>query len=157
MGANEPHSPRSWVDLVVEFPQLKSRPYLVERQNLDSLTEVLKRHKFRLVIANPSLAGADNKEESLLKELTLKLGFSEPGAGSWAAFSDRLWDLQNDRSASPVAVIVENLDQLLHSDLHSFLRCVHNLLSMTEGVGLADPRNDLQVEYFFVGSWLSRK
>lgn len=92
-------------------------------------------------------------EEVLLVELTGKLGFSARGAGSWAAFSDRLWDLQRSAGEPPVAVVVGGLDELSRVDLHGFVRCVHNLLSMTEGVGLADRADDRQIEYFFVGSW----
>ena len=81
------------------------------------------------------------------------MGFSDVGAGSWAAFNDRLWDLLTADDELPVALFIGGLDQLLPHELHSLVRCIHNLLSMTEGVGLTDVSADLQVEYFFVGTW----
>jgi hypothetical protein len=37
---------------------------------------------------------------------------------------------------------------MLKIDIYGFVRCVHLLLSMTEGVGLADGAASRQIEYF---------
>jgi len=95
----------------------------------------------------------DDVEAALLVELTSKLEFSALGAGSWAAYRDRLWDLQMSENEPPVAVAIVGLDNLVPTRLHDFVRAVHNLLSMTEAVGLSDDRADLQIEYFFIGDW----
>ncbi|WP_377273442.1 hypothetical protein [Peterkaempfera sp. SMS 1(5)a] len=145
-------TPRLWIDLASELPWLWPRPYLVESPLENSLVDRVAVMGFRVVqVKFPQ--NVSNSEEALLIELSNRLDFSEIGAGSWAAYSDRLWDLQMSEDEPPLAVIIGGLDELLRSDVHSFVRCVHNLLSMTEAVGLADERADLQIEYFFVGSW----
>ncbi|MGW6199353.1 hypothetical protein ACWF0M_24605 [Kribbella sp. NPDC055110] len=53
-------------------------------------------------------------------------------------------------------MIVEHADRLLANDLHTFVRCVHKLVSLTEGAGLSDDRAQRQVVYFFVGQWVGR-
>jgi hypothetical protein len=134
------------------LPWLKSKPYLVAPTKVDELTQSLEGLGFRLISAKlPS--GVSDVEETLLVELTRELKFAASGAGSWAAYNDRLWDLQVGEDDTPVAILISGLDRLIFSDLHSLLRCIHNLLSMTEAVGLSDGRADLQIEYFFVGSW----
>jgi hypothetical protein len=150
--AETPRAPRLWADLVANLPWLKSKPFLVEGGDEKLLVETVVGLGFRMVSVD--LPGdARNPEEELLVRLTESLDFSELGAGSWAAYSDRLWDLQMSDGEPPVAIIIRGLDHLLRSDVHSFVRCVHNLLSMTEAVGLSDARADLQIEYFFVGVW----
>ncbi|MFI6941813.1 hypothetical protein ACIBI4_21280 [Streptomyces sp. NPDC050418] len=145
--------PREWVDIASVLPALKARPYLVE--DSEAIERQLAGLGFRVVRADLPERAVD-PEEALLVALTAALGFTEVGAGSWAAFNDRLWDLLNaDLDEPPVAVLVGGIDRLVASDLHAFVRIVHNLLSMTEGVGLADGEADLQVEYFFVGPWSS--
>jgi hypothetical protein len=134
------------------MPWLESKPFLVDISRTEVLVETLSGLGFRVVRASLPAASQDVEEE-LLIELSRKLDFSELGAGSWAAYSDRLWDLQMLEDVAPVAVVIEGLDVLLRSNLHSLLRCVHNLLSMTEAVGLSDDRADLQMEYFFTGVW----
>lgn len=147
-----PKRPKLWIDLVANMPWLLSRPFLVDSSRVESLARLLPAMGFRVVHATfPQ--DATSSEEALLVELSRKLGFSSLGAGSWAAYSDRLWDLQISDDEIPVAVVIDGLDVLLRSDVHAFLRCVHNLLSMTEAVGLSDERADLQIEYFFAGSW----
>jgi hypothetical protein len=141
-----------WIDLVARMPWLESKPYLVDIRRTEVLVEILSELGFRVVRASLPAATQDVEEE-LLIELSRKLDFSELGAGSWAAYSDRLWDLQMLEDVAPVAVVVEGLDVLLRSDVHSLLRCAHNLLSMTEAVGLSDDSADLQIEYFFTGVW----
>ncbi|MFE2865811.1 hypothetical protein [Embleya sp. NPDC059259] len=152
MDAELPKRPKLWIDIVTGLPWLKSKPFLVENSREQELIEFLARKEFRLArVALPP--GSDNPEECLLVGLTRELDFSELGAGSWAAYSDRLWDLQMSDEAAPVAVVVDGLDSLLRSDVHALVRCIHNLLSMTETVGLSDSRADLQIEYFFTGAW----
>ncbi|MFF2845094.1 hypothetical protein ACFVT5_02015 [Streptomyces sp. NPDC058001] len=138
--------------MVAELPQLKSRPFLVEDPEL--IARLVEGLGFRVIRVRLPLE-VENPEEAVLVQLTAQLGFSDLGAGSWAAFGDRLWDLLTAEDESPVAIFLEGLDRLIPSDLHGFVRIVHKLLSMTEGVGLADSLADLQVEYFFVGTWSS--
>ncbi|MES5825574.1 hypothetical protein [Streptomyces sp. RG80] len=153
MDAESSKPPRLWVDMVAELPQLKSRPFLVEDSEL--VARLVAELGFRVIQVHLPL-GIENAEEAVLVQLTAELGFSDLGAGSWAAFEDRLWDLLTAEGEPPVAIFLEGLDRLPSSDLHGFVRIVHNLLSMTEGVGLADSSADLQVEYFFVGTWSAR-
>jgi hypothetical protein len=145
-------SPRLWVDVATSLPELRSKPFLVESARLAAVERVVTELGFQRVHATLPTA-AVNPEDSLLVELSAQLNFSMLGAGSWAAYSDRLWDLQMSDEETPIAIFVSGLDGLLPGDLHSFVRCVHNLLSMTEAVGLADDRADRQLEYFFVGAW----
>lgn len=150
--AEMPKSPKLWVDLVANLPWLKSKPFLVDDSDEKTLVETIVGLGFRAVFVDlPRDVG--NPEEKLLEELTRVLDFSDLGAGSWAAYSDRLWDLQMSDDEAPLAIVIRGLGHLLRSDVHSFVRCVHNLLSMTEAVGLSDSRADLQIEYFFVGAW----
>ena len=145
--------PRPWLDVVSELTILRSRPYLIEVDESGLVVETLRSMGFRVVEVHwpPSALDA---EQSLLIELTRRLGFSELGAGSWAAFNDRLWDLQMyDKGEPPIALMIHGLDRLLMRDVQSFVGSIHRLLSMTESVELDDQRNDLQIEYFFVGGW----
>jgi hypothetical protein len=130
---------------------LTTAPYLLETGDLDATLRGLGELGFWVVRAEAPERG--NLEEGLLVELSARLGFSPLGAGSWAAFNDRLWDLLTARGEPPVAVVIEGADRLLRRSLHTFVRCVHNLLSLTEGVGLSDKHAQRQVEYFFVGEW----
>jgi hypothetical protein len=50
-------------------------------------------------------------------------------------------------------VVIEQADNLLAIDVHAFVRYVHNLLALTEGVGSSDRDAQRQVEYFFIGKW----
>ncbi|MFC0437069.1 hypothetical protein [Kutzneria buriramensis] len=104
---------------------------------------------FRVVEAEVS-PNPEDVESALLVELTRKLGFSELGVGGWAAFGDRLWDLLTAKAEPPVAIVVAGLTP---GRLHAFVRRVHNVLSLTEAVGLSDDRADRQVEYFFLADW----
>lgn len=148
----EPRRGKLWIDLVNALPWLESRPYLVGTPQLQELLQALERLGFRMVNAELP-PGAGDVEKALLVELSQRLKFPESGAGGWASYSDRLWDLKTEKGGAPLAIIIAGLDRLLPSQLHSFLRCVHNLLSMTEAVGLSDDRADLQIEYFFIGVW----
>jgi hypothetical protein len=97
--------------------------------------------------------GAKAPERSFLVELTRQLGLDGIDTGSWAAFNDRLWDFLRSEESTPVAVVITGLDGLAGSDIYSFIRCVHNLLSLTEGAGLSGGAAGRQVEYFFIGRW----
>ena len=140
-----------WIDLERKMSWLSTKPYLIDPQDSDATSRTLEENGFRVVSAQAPDSGV--LEEARLVELTEKLGFVEDGAGSWAAFNDRLWDLLTSQDEMPVAIVIEDADRLLRAELHSFVRCVHKLLSMTEAVGLSDDRANLQVEYFFVGDW----
>ena len=41
-------------------------------------------------------------------------------------------------------MVIDGFDLLKQESRHTFVRCIHNLLSMTEAVGLADDRADLR-------------
>jgi hypothetical protein len=152
VNAEIPKAPKLWIDLATNLPWLRSRPFLVDSPNAELLVEAVSRLGFR-VVQMKFPKDTENPEEALLVELSRKLEFSESGAGSWASYSDRLWDLQMSDDEPPLAVVIGGLDELLRLDVHGFVRCVHNLLSMTEAVGLSDARADLQIEYFFTGAW----
>src|SRR5215813_13133206 len=62
-----------------------------------------------------------------LRELTVRLGFNELGAGNWDAFNDRLWDFLRSNDSTPYAIVITGLDSLAERDTYHFLRCVHNL------------------------------
>jgi hypothetical protein len=151
-GAGRNVSSRVWVDPAEGLSWLGSRPYFVSRENVAELSESVVARGFRVVEVDVS-PDVDDVESALLVELSAKLGFVAAGAGSWAAYSDRLWDLQMSQDELPVAVLLGGLGELVPGRLHAFARCVHNLLSLTEAVGLADDRADLQIEYFFIGDW----
>jgi len=144
--------PRLWIDVINGLPWLKPPPYLVESDRQDEARTGLAAMGFSIVEA--MFTGTpENAEESLLVELTRRLRFDEAGAGSWAAFNDRLWDFLSSQETEAVAVVIGGLDQLIESSIHGLLRCVHTLLSLTEGVGLANSSASRQIEYFFVGRW----
>jgi hypothetical protein len=149
---NREEPPKLWIDLREELSWLKPRPYLVEREKEIELRSTLSSMGF--TVAEVDLAeGPKDPERVFLLELTRRLGLSEAGAGSWAALNDRLWDFLRSEDSTPVAVVITGLDRLARSDIYSFLRCVHNLLSLTEGAGLSDSAASRQIEYFFVGGW----
>lgn len=149
---NMAEPPKLWIDLKEGLSWLKPRPNLVEREKEIELRSTLSSIGF--AVTDVDLAeGAKNPERVFLLELTRRLGLSEAGAGSWAAFNDRLWDFLRSENSTPVAVVITGLDGLVRSDIYSFTRCVHNLLSLTEGVGLSDSAASRQIEYFFVGGW----
>ncbi|GGS18507.1 hypothetical protein GCM10010171_08800 [Actinokineospora fastidiosa] len=141
-----------WLDVGLELPWLRPRPYFVDRRREAELTATVARMGFKVIEADVR-ADPETVEEDLLVELTRLLEFNELGAGSWAAFEDRLWDLLCEHDKPGVAVIIRGLDGLVGVDLYRLVRCVHKLVSMTEGVGLADAAASRQVEYFFVGEW----
>lgn len=145
-----------WVDLEASLPWLGSRPYLVDTADGGRLIEALPGFGFHVFVAEVPDRHT-NIERALLVELSRVLGFSELGAGSWAAYSGRLWDLQRSEDRGPIAIVINGLDDALTGDLHAFVRCVHFLLSMTEGVGLEHESADRQIEYFFVGNWAPTK
>jgi hypothetical protein len=120
------------------------------------LRERLSQAGFVVVHATFS-GGVDDPERAFLRELTKRLGFDELGAGHWGAFNDRLWDFLTGLESSPYAVVIEGLDALSQVSTYHFLRCVHNLLSLTEGAGLSDSVANRQIEYFFVGEWISKE
>jgi hypothetical protein len=68
-------------------------------------------------------------------------------------FNDRLWDVLTSEDKAPIAVVIIGLDSMVKKNLHGFVKIVHNLLSLTEGVGLQSGEANRQVAYFFVGSW----
>ncbi|TCC48567.1 hypothetical protein E0H75_18405 [Kribbella capetownensis] len=139
------------MDVEARMPWLTTAPYLVEARELDATLRGLGQLGFWVVRAEAPEGG--DVKDGLLVELSVRLGFSSLGAGSWAAFGDRLWDLLTARDETPVAVVIEGADLLLRRSLHTLVRCVHKLVSMTEGVGLSDAHAQRQVEYFFVGEW----
>lgn len=140
-----------WVDVEERLPWLTTEPYLLKTEDLEKTLVSLEALGFRVIMVQAP--DGDNLEKKLLIELSRSLDFTPVGAGSWAAFSDRLWDLLSEAWDPPVAVFVEGADRLLATDLHVFVRCVHNLVSLTERVGLADDQAQRQVVYFFVGHW----
>ncbi|WP_327637819.1 hypothetical protein OHB24_05290 [Kribbella sp. NBC_00482] len=143
-----------WVDVEARLPWLTTEPYLLETDDLGRTLTSLEELGFRVVRVQAPQEG--DLESGLLVELSEGLGFTGLGAGSWAAFADRLWDLLTDGWHPPVAVIVEDADRLLAKDLHTFVRCVHKLVSLTEGVGFSDDRAQRQVVYFFIGHWVEQ-
>jgi hypothetical protein len=129
---------------------------LVNPNNAHELCERLSRAGFMVVAASlPSRT--EDPERAFLLELTQRLEFDELGAGNWDAFNDRLWDFLTGSESRPYAVVIEGLDVLSRFSTYHFLRCVHNLLSLTEGAGLSDSVANRQIEYFFVGEWVDRK
>lgn len=154
MDADTSRESAVWIDLEANLPWLTTEPYLLEREDLEATLGGLGELGFRVVRAQAPEQG--DLEEGLLIELSGRLAFSGVGAGSWAAFSDRLWDLLTAPEEPPVAVVIERFDRILQQSLHTFVRCIHNLVFITEGVGLSDERADLQVAYFFVGDWGTR-
>jgi hypothetical protein len=133
------------------MPWLPKPPYLIESSDLAATEVRLAALGFRTIATDAPVDG--DAADQLLIDLTARLGFNPAGAGNWAAFNDRLWDLLHAEGEPPVAIVIRGSDRLKDHDLHTFVRCVHNLLSMTEAVGLSDDRADLQVVYFFVGAW----
>ncbi|MGI8335231.1 hypothetical protein ACRYCC_35225 [Actinomadura scrupuli] len=146
--------PSPWIDLQDLLPWLKPRPYLVDQSRTPELQAKLAGAGFHIVEVHYNHSEAP-PEQVFLIELTKKLEFPQSGAGGWAAFNDRLWDFLTSGDRTAVAVLIMGLDTLLGEDVYSFTRCVHNLLSLTEGAGLSDSAADRQIEYFFVGSWHS--
>jgi len=145
---------RPWIDVAAAVPWLMERPYLVSPSQANDLRERLAVAGFTVVDA--WLADrAEHPERAFLVELTQRLGLNELGAGSWPAFNDRLWDFLSGADSMPYGVVICGLDLLAKSSTYHFLRCVHNLLSLTEGAGLADSIANRQIEYFFVGEWVS--
>ena len=144
--------PKLWIDLKEGLSWLKPRPYLVEREREIELRSTLQTMGFAVTEVD-LVEGSKNPERVFLLELTRRLGFSEAGAGSWAAFNDHLWDFLRSEDSTPVAIVMTGLDGLARADIYSFTRCVHNLLSLTEGAGLSDSAASRQIEYFFVGRW----
>ena len=67
--------------------------------------------------------GAEDPECAFLTALTRALRFEELGAGSWAAFNDRLWDFLTGQESTPHAVVIGGLDALARFSTHHFLRC----------------------------------
>jgi hypothetical protein len=140
-----------WMDIEEKFSWLKPRPYFVDRGRVAEIRRGLTELGFDLVEAGFP-GKRDEPEQDLLVDLSAKLGFSELGAGNWLAFDDRLHDFL--RVPEPaVAIVVEGLDLLARTSLYSFVRCVHGLESLTDGIGVEDPHALRQVEYFFVGDW----
>lgn len=151
----DPRKPdRPWLDVGVAVPWLRQRPYLVSPRSVVELRAHLSRAGFTVVEASAP-DSTEDPERAFLTELTQRLGFDELGAGNWAAFNDRLWDFLTGAESTPYAVVIEGLDVLARFSTYHFLRCVHNLLSLTEGAGLADPVANRQIEYFFVGEWVN--
>ncbi|MGW7680172.1 hypothetical protein ACWGID_05495 [Kribbella sp. NPDC054772] len=153
MDADKPREWADWVGVEEKLPWLKPEPYLLETADLEASLTVLGDLGFRIVSAQAPEKG--DLERKLLIELSKCLGFTSLGAGSWAAFADRMWDLLTEAWSPPLAVVIQGFDRVLSTDLRAFVRCVHNLVSLTERVGLSDDRAQRQVVYFFVGNWPS--
>lgn len=153
----DPRTPeRPWLDVGAAVPWLPQKPYLVSPSSASELRERLFRAGF--VVVDASLPeSAEDPERAFLKALTQGLGFDELGAGNWAAFNDRLWDFLTGEESTPHAVVIGGLDALARFSTYHFLRCVHNLLSLTEGAALADITANRQIEYFFVGKWVNQQ
>ncbi|WP_162908361.1 hypothetical protein [Allorhizocola rhizosphaerae] len=144
--------PKLWINLHQGLPWLKDRPYLVDRGQAAELRSALQGMGFTVVEAMFA-GGPKDAERAFLVELTSKLRLNELGAGNWAAFNDRLWDFLKSEDATAVAVVIDGLDRLVDADIYTFVRCIHNLLSLTEGAGLTDSAANRQIEYFFIGDW----
>lgn len=151
MGAGQVGSV-GWVDVELLIDGLPKEPYLVAQSEFESISSKLKGAGFQVFGVDIQDVGPAI-EEDLLVDLSAELGFSMLGAGSWAAFNDRLWDLLTAEEKTPVAIFIRNSDKIRDANLHTFVRCVHNLVSMTESVGLSDAVADRQVAYFFTGEW----
>lgn len=149
--ADMSHEWADWVDIERSMPWLPTEPYLLMAADLDRTLAALDEHGFKIV--RMQMPDGVDVEVALLTELSKKLEFTTVGVGSWAAFADRLWDLLTESWYPPIAVIIEQADSLLARDVHAFVRCVHNLLALTEGVGSSDRDAQRQVEYFFIGKW----
>jgi hypothetical protein len=149
----DPTTPeRPWIDVHTAARWLKQRPYLIESGLAIDLRASLQNAGFMVV--DVILEGhSDDPEGEFLKGLTRELGFRGPGAGSWAAFNDRLWDFLAGADSTPYAVVITGIDGLAERSTYHFVRCIHNLLSLTEGAGLTDSAANRQIEYFFVGDW----
>jgi hypothetical protein len=149
----DPATPdRPWFNVHEPLPWLKPRPYLIGLGRENELREALDQLGFVVINAHLT-SGSENPERAFLQELTRRLGFNELGAGHWGAFSDRLWDFLTSNDSTPHAIVISGVDELVDSDIYSFIRCVHNLLSLTEGAGLSDSKANRQIEYFFLGRW----
>lgn len=149
----DPATPRRpWIDAQAVLPWLRQRPYLVGGNRAGELRKGLQSADFAVVEASLQ-DGEKDPERAFLQELTYRLGFDELGAGSWGAFNDRLWDFLTSDESTPFAVMIVGMDALAKSDIYHFLRCVHNLLSLTEGAGLSNSAANRQIEYFFIGEW----
>lgn len=144
--------PKLWIDVTGGLPWLMLRPYLVEYNQVAEVRTALSAMGFDVVEATIA-AGADDPERALLVQLTRKLRLNELGVGTWAAFGDRLWDFLKSENATAVAVVIIGLDDLVRSNIYNFIRCIHNLLSITQGLGISDSAASRQLEYFFVGHW----
>jgi hypothetical protein len=143
--------PQLWLDLLVKFPWLRGRPYLVDVRRLNELKEGLIEIGFIVTDAFVS-DEIEDAEESLRFGLVQALGFDEGGAASWAALNDRLWrSMAGDQPAQ--AIVVHGFENRAWGDLGGFVRAVYNALSLTDGIGIIDPKATRQFEYLFVGNW----
>ncbi|WP_328330198.1 hypothetical protein OHA70_08115 [Kribbella sp. NBC_00382] len=135
---------------------LTTSPYLLSKNQLTRTVDSLESLEFQVVRVDAGELGPD-LEESVLIVLSKALSFSPLGAGHWGAFSDRLWDVLTGENKQPLAILLEDFDQVLRTDFHAFVRIVHMLLSLTEDLGLKmESPTARQIEYFFVGTWPTR-
>ncbi|WP_200825919.1 hypothetical protein [Kibdelosporangium aridum] len=162
---NEPGAPpwvpegmslKPWIQLADIFPWLPLRPYFLDDEKEAELLAGLRSSGFMIIDVQCNFE-LDDAEREFLSALSPKFGFDHCRVDAWSAFSVRIDEMLKAVDESPVAVVIQGLDELVRRDMHTFVRCVSNLISTTENLGYLDWRASRQVEYFFIGRFASSR
>lgn len=132
-----------WIPLRSIAPWLPQQPYLVDPSDLTRLRSVLRAAGFAL--AETDVDGAAD-ERAFLGLLGGALGFPDYYRPNWDGFDDCVGDLMRD-SAEPIAVLIENSDEMLRANQHAFVRSVHLLQDVVESV--SQDHGCFRLEVFF--------
>jgi hypothetical protein len=136
-----------WISVREVAPWLPQAPYFVTESQRSGLRNALRQAGFEIFEAD---ANASSTERELLRSVGDALAFPDYYGANWAAFEDCLGDLLRS-DVGRVGLVLVGVDNLMRSDPHAFVRCVHFLLDAVAEVERASAA--FQFEVFFVGDF----
>ena len=140
----------NWLDLKQIIPGLHTDRWLhVVNSPLLPLVNVLSENNFSVFIIDGSKI-IDSK--SLFEEAKNVFEFPDYFGENWNAWTDCLGDFEVSLNQS-TAIIWDNADKSLMSDVYTFIQAVFDLYNMAINAGFARIRSEpCQVEVFLVGN-----
>ncbi|WP_371615856.1 barstar family protein [Streptomyces sp. NBC_00454] len=138
-----------WEDLPMSKFDVGDRPYLISEAECRKVLDGLAGAGVSILEAD---ASGVLSEDDFLVLLGRVYGFPEYYGENWDAFLDCFADVVEADSA-PIVLVISGLSSFFESDFRSFLRCLHELESVTESIPLFRSVIPRKVVNLYPGHW----
>lgn len=145
----------TFIDIWKIFPALQGHLIHTVRIPANELVSTLEHIGFTVFVINGSVI---SDKASFFEEVARALNFPSYFGKNWAAFNDCMYDFCESVDQSNTAIVWNNVEKLLSTDLQTFTDTICILYEQVSGVSLKwvnqgeDQSKATQIEVFLVGN-----